>query len=157
MKVFGIVVVIWVLMSSPVMAEPYAEWGVFLNGKSLSEFGTGEKVPDASDVPIPAPPDGAFIGVSGNRRSCMMQIITERSIDEVCDFYKSILKAPEYQSVEGMGELLKVQEGCAIYKDGVTKQGVGVWVYKKERTMYLSGNTVVAVSYHAPSGKECGK
>lgn len=145
------------VISMPVVAEPYAEWGGFADGKSLSEFGTGVKVPDSEEVPIPLAPGGVFVSASGNS-NCTMHIITDRSVTEVCDFYKSKLTPPEYEGYETVEELLLEEgESCAIFEDGISKQGIGVWVYKKESRLYAkNGTTLVAVNYHAASDEECG-
>ncbi|MDY6929651.1 MAG: hypothetical protein SWN10_21450 [Pseudomonadota bacterium] len=154
MKVSSLLVAVGVAVSFPVTAEPYAEWGVIGNGIPLQEIADGMEVPDASEVSIPLAPGGVFIGTAGDLSKCTMVVRTKRSVEEVCDFYRSKLTAPEYERVEEME--LDSEPSCAIYRDGESKRGVGVWVYENEDPAFVkNGSTLVRVSYHMPSRTIC--
>ncbi|GGY71931.1 hypothetical protein [Marinobacter zhanjiangensis] len=154
MKISKVVLGLGLVASLPAMAEPYAEWGVIGDGMSLSELAEGMEVPEASEVSIPLAPGGVFISTTGDLSRCTMHVRTKRSVEEVCDFYRSRLKAPEYERVEELE--LDSEPSCAIFRGGEHRQGVGVWVYRKEVPHFVkNGNTYVVVNYHVPDGTQC--
>jgi hypothetical protein len=155
MKIASIVAAVGIVVSLPVMAEPYAEWGVLKNGMSLSMFAEGIDVPEASEVPIPLAPGGRFILVTYANGSCLVVVRTKHSIADTCAFYKAALSATEYQRVkeaETEGE-----PSCAIFKDGDAGMGgTGVMVGENTDPVHSrNGSTLVHVRYQTMSDADC--
>ncbi len=143
-----------IVISFSAAAEPYAEWGVFADGTLLSEFDTSMRVPDAASVPIPLAPGGVFI-TNGGDRYCSIEIRTERSVEEVCDFYESKLSSPEYEHVEP--PVIGGAPSCAIYEGG-NMESNGVWIYQNSDPLVAkNGVTLIDVGYIPPIGKTCNE
>lgn len=154
MKVIKVFIVLGLLVASQVSAEPYAEWGVLTGGIPLSELDPDMQIPDSSEVPIPPPPGGVFISVSGDK-FCSMVLRTKVSIEDACSFYRSKLGALGYRNVDtGLGP----GEDCDMYMNGDIESNLGVMVYKNEDPAYLkNGSTMVAINYLPPDSQECWK
>ncbi len=153
MKVARFLIAAGIVVSSSTLAEPYAPWGVFADGTPLSEFDTSTKIPAASDVPIPLAPGGVFV-TDGGDIYCDITIRTERSVKEVCAFYRSELDPAKYQSVDEPD--IGGSPSCAIYQNGQMKNGTGIWVYKDmDPLVVINGSTLIHVSYKPPAGKLC--
>lgn len=145
MRATKILLIFWIMIASQVLAEPYAEWGILSGGLSLKELDPEMRVPDSSDVPIPAPPGAKFINVSGGRY-CTMGIRTKLPVEDVCDYYKSKLSGQGYAQVEA--PYMNLKGACEIYKNGDMNTDLGVMVEKSEDPMFMeNGKTLVLVTY----------
>lgn len=152
MKVIKVFIILGLLVASQVSAEPYAEWGVLTGGTPLSEFDPDMQIPDSSEVPLPPPPEGVFIGVSGDR-FCTMGLRTKIPIEDVCGFYRSKLRPLGYRDVDAVPG-----ESCDMYMNGDPESNLGVIVYKNEDPAYLeNGSTEVVISYLPADNQECWK
>ncbi|MEQ5835765.1 hypothetical protein [Marinobacter sp. NFXS9] len=155
MKIPSALIAFAMVVSVPVAAAPYAEWGVLADGTSLKEVFVEVKMPEASEVPLPPPPGGVFINSAFGSGSCIVGMRTKHTVDEVCDFYRAKLKSPEYLSVKE-AEMEGVPS-CAIYKNGnADHQAVGVLVYENEdQMMAKNGTTLTLLSYKSPVDDDC--
>lgn len=155
MKSLSVFLILSLVAALPVVAEPYAEWGVAPDGASLSTINPGMEVPDTSEVPFPPPPGGVFVSVTVASGNCLINMRVKRSVNDVCGFYKSELEAPEYRSVKEAE--IEGEPSCAIYKNGNAGHGgVGVTVYKNEdRMLSRNGTTNVLLSYEPLGDGNC--
>ena len=154
MKLSKVILGLGLVASLPVMAEPYAEWGVLGKDTPLQELDPETKIPDASEVPIPPPPDAKFISVSGDK-FCSLALRTERPVEEVCDYYRSELGPLGYSGVDADG---LDPRGCELWKDGDTDTDLGVLVSKNEDPMFVeNGSTHVVMTYPHEGGEDCSK
>lgn len=144
MKISKVVLGLGLVVSLPVMAEPYGEWGVIGKSTSIGDHHDGD-IPEASEVPIPLAPGGVVVVVDSYKRICQLAVQTKQSIGDTCDFYERALDSDEYQSTT-----IPMREGqphCAFFKDGDVS-GYGVTVHENTDPMYKrNGFTLVTVSY----------
>lgn len=153
MKMAKVVIAFSVVWSCSVLAEPYAERGVLAGGMPLAELDPDVKVPDSSEVPIPPPPGAKFISGGGDN-FCTMELRTQQSVADVCDYYESELKRLGYAQVDAPG--LNLKGACEIYKDGDMDSNLGVMVEKNEDPMFVeNGSTLVAITYIGDVGDNC--
>lgn len=152
MKFIKVFIVLGLLVTYQVSAEPYADWGVLIDGTPLSEYDPDKQIPDSSEVPVPPPPGGVFLTVNGDR-FCTMGLRTKVSIEDVCSFYRSKLRALGYRDVDtGPGE------DCDMFMNGDPESNLGVMVYKNEDPAYLkNGSTEVVINYLPSDNQECWK
>lgn len=153
MKAARLLTAIGFVISSSVVAEPYAEWGVFADGTPLSEIDTSMKIPNVSDVPILRPPGGVFI-TDGGEIECHLGIRTQRPVEDVCEFYNSEFASSEFKKVKPPE--VGGSPTCAYYRGGDTKSGEGVLVYRDlDPAVVINGSTLVLIDYMPPKGKKC--
>jgi hypothetical protein len=145
--IFGLII------SSQVIAEPYAERGTVAGGMSLEELDPDVKVPDSAEVPIPPPPDAKFISGGGDKY-CVIGLRTELSVNDVCDYYKSKLYGRGYSQVAS--PTMNLKGACEIYKNGDMDTDFGVMVEKSEDPMFMeNGKTLVLVTYRSNDKGGC--
>lgn len=144
MKVSSVMIPVGFLISLPVLAEPYAEWGM-IGDQSLTLYNDGATIPPASDVPIPLAPGGAVVAVGPGDKKCLLGVRTRQSVEDTCAFYKNALNPAEYQS--GRPEFLEGVPGCGFFRDG-DYGGFGVDVTKSADSAFQrNGATLVTVTY----------
>lgn len=138
---------------SQVLAEPYAKWGLWIDGTPLDEMTPGIRIPEKSAVPIPPPPGGVLVSISGDK-NCTMTLRTHQSPDTICGFYRVNLSSIEYHDVDFQG--VHFDHECAIFRNGDMKTSDGVMVYVDD-DRFISGNgrTGLYISY-VSDGQDCG-
>ncbi|MEQ8185036.1 hypothetical protein [Marinobacter salarius] len=153
MKVNRIILAFSVVWSCFASAEPYAERGVLAGGMPLAELDPDVKVPDSAEVPIPPPPGAKFISGGGDK-FCTMELRTQQSVEDVCDYYESELMRLGYAQVDAPS--LNLKGACEIYKDGDMDSNLGIMVEKNEDPMFAeNGSTLVAITYIGDVGDSC--
>lgn len=138
---------------SQVLAEPYAKWGLWIDGTPLDEMTPGIRIPEKSAVPIPIPPGGVIVDISGDKY-CNIGMRTHESPDAICNFYRKKLSNLVYHDVDYDKKFFDFE--CVIYRDGDSRTNDGISVYVNDDKFVVgNGSTVVNVGFLS-EGKDCG-